>query len=101
MAACGAIPNPLLPVARKLFFDGGVSPDKGSLAEDGEILLAVAKAAMIEPSFDELAARGIDLTDEQLVAIWKFVQGGVKMLDRFRQLTDVSEPVVRGAEVSE
>ena len=101
MAACGAIPNPLLPVARKLFFDGGFNPDKGNLAEDGEILLAVAKAAMIEPSFDELAARGIDLTDEQLVAIWKFVQGGAKMLDRFRQLTDVSEPVVRGAEVSE
>lgn len=101
MAATGVIPNPLMQVARKLFFDGGISAERGNLEEEGRVLLEVAKAAMVSPSFDELAERGIGLTDDQIIAIWKFVQGGARELDRFRQFIGVSEPAVRGAEVSE
>ena len=100
LAATGAIPNPLMKTARKLFYSG-ISPDGGDLAEEGRVLLEVAKAALVKPSFDELEAAGIELTDEQLVAIFQYTQLGAKALDRFRQLSANPDGDIRGAEVSE
>ena len=100
LAATGAIPNPLMKTARKLFYSG-ISPDGGDLAEEGRVLLEVAKAALVKPSFDELEAAGIELTDEQLVAIFQYTQLGAKALDRFRQLPANPDGDIRGAEVSE
>ena len=100
LAAAGAIPNPLMKTARKLFYSG-VSPDGGDLAEEGRVVLEIAKAAMVKPTFDELEAAGIELTDEQLIAIFQFTQLGVKALDRFRQLPADIDSNIRGAEVSE
>ena len=100
LAATGAIPNPLMKTARKLFYSG-ISPDGGDLAEEGRVLLEVAKAALVKPSFDELEAAGIELTDEQLVAIFQYTQLGAKALDRFRQLPADPDGDIRGAEVSE
>ena len=56
---------------------------------------------MVSPTFDELAAAGIELTDEQLIAIFQFTQMGAKALDRFRQLPADTDDTVHGAEVSE
>ena len=100
LAATGAIPNPLMKTARKLFYSG-ISPDGGDLAEEGRVLLEVAKAALVKPSFDELEAAGIELTDEQLVAIFQYTQLGAKALDRFRQLPADNDGDIHGAEVSE
>lgn len=100
LAATGAIPNPLMKTARKLFYSG-ISPDGGDLAEEGRVLLEVAKAALVKPSFDELETAGIELTDEQLIAIFQFTQLGAKALDRFRQLSADTDGAVHGAEVSE
>ena len=100
LAAAGAIPNPLMKTARKLFYSG-VSPDGGDLAEEGRVLLEIARAALVKPSFDELEEAGIELTDEQLVAIFQFTQLGAKALDRFRQLPADIDSYIRGAEVSE
>ena len=100
LAASGAIANPLMKTARKLFYSG-VSPDGGDLAEEGRVLLEIARAALVKPSFDELEEAGIELTDEQLVAIFQFTQLGVKALDRFRQLPADIDSTIRGAEVSE
>ena len=100
LAAAGAIPNPLMKTARKLFYSG-ISPDGGDLAEEGRVLLEVAKAALVKPSFDELEAAGIELTDEQLIAIFQFTQLGAKALDRFRQLPADNDGDIHGAEVSE
>ena len=100
LAAAGAIANPLLKTARKLFYSG-VSPDGGDLAEEGRVVLEIAKAAMVKPTFDELEAAGIELTDEQLIAIFQFTQLGAKALDRFRQLPADIDSTIRGAEVSE
>ena len=85
LAAKGAITNPLMKTARRIFYSG-VSPSEGNLEEEGRVLLAIAKAAMVAPSYDELEAHDVELTDEQLVAIFRFTQWGVKVLDRFRQL---------------
>ena len=100
LAAAGAIANPLLKTARKLFYSG-VSPDGGDLAEEGRVVLEIAKAAMVKPTFDELEAAGIELTDEQLIAIFQFTQLGAKALDRFRQLPADNDGDIHGAEVSE
>ena len=78
LAAAGAIPNPLMKTARKLFYSG-INPDGGDLAEEGRVLLEVAKAALVKPSFDELETAG----------------------DRFRQLPADPDGDIRGAEVSE
>ena len=100
LAAKGAIANPLMKTARKLFYSG-VSPDAGDLAEEGRVLVEVARAAMVKPTFDELEAAGIELTDEQLVAIFQVTQLGAKALDRFRQLPADNDGDIHGAEVSE
>lgn len=100
LAARGAIANPLMKTARKLFYSG-ISPDSGDLAEEGRVLVEVARAAMVSPAFDELEAAGIELTDEQLIAIFQFTQLGAKALDRFRQLPADTDSDIHGAEISE
>lgn len=90
LAARGAIANPLMKTARKLFY-GGISPDGGDLQEEGRVLLEIARAALVNPSFEELEAAGIQLTDEQLVAIFQFTQLGANALDRFRRLSGNSD----------
>lgn len=100
LAAAGAIPNPLMKTARRLFY-AGISPDGGDLAEEGRVLVEIARAAMVKPSFDELEAAGIELTDEQLIAIFQYTQLGAKALDRFRQLPADPDGDMHGAEVSE
>ncbi len=99
LAAKGAITNPLMKTARKIFYSG-LSPDGGSLEEEGRVLLEIARAAMISPSLDQLEAAGIDLTDEQLVAVFQFTQLGAKALDRFRRLPSDIDGDIAGAEIS-
>ena len=100
LAAKGAIANPLMKTARRLFY-AGISPDGGDLAEEGRVLVEIARAAMVRPTFDELEDAGISLTDEQLVAIFQFTQLGVKALDRFRQLSADSDRDLHGAALPE
>ena len=100
LAAAGAIANPLLKTARRIFYSG-ISPDGGDLAEEGRVLIEIAKAALVKPSFDELEAAGVTLTDEQLVAIFQFTQLGAKALARFRQLPADHDGDIRGAEIPE
>ena len=97
LAAKGAIANPLMKTARRLFYSG-VSTD-GDLAEEGRVLLEIARAALVKPSFDELEAAGIELTDEQLVAIFQYTQLGAKALDRFRQLPADNDGAADRAEI--
>ena len=61
------------------------------LEEEGRVLLEIARAALVNPSFEELEAAGIQLTDEQLVAIFQFTQLGANALDRFRRLSGNSD----------
>ena len=100
LAAAGAIANPLLKTARRIFYSG-ISPDGGDLAEEGRVLIEIAKAALVKPSFDELKAAGVTLTDEQLVAIFQFTELGAKALARFRQLPADHDGDIRGAEIPE
>ncbi len=97
LAAQGMIPNELLACARDLFNEGGKA--QVQLDELGRLLLIFAQNALVSPSYEELCQQGINLTDEQLSAIYAFAQGGVRALIPFRKKrtdadsADVSEEI--------
>lgn len=93
LAREGEIPNSLLGSAARLFTEGS-----GKLMQDGEgfvelskAITFLAKASLVEPSYDELASAGIELTDAQLMDIYLYTQQGVRALDGFRTEQE-SEP---------
>ena len=93
LAAHGAIPNELLACARDIFNEGGKA--QVQLDELGRLLLIFAQNALVSPSYEELEEQGVSLTDEQLSAIYAFVQGGVRALLPFREkLANADTPAV-------
>ena len=84
MAVSGEIPNPLLGAAEQLF-TGGIK-GKMDFKEMAEMLILVAKEAMVQPSWSELTESGINLTDLQLIEIFNYTQSGVKALSEFRKV---------------
>lgn len=90
MAATGSIPNELLGTAQRLFCEG--YHETMPIAELGKLLLAVAKEALVEPTFDSLNEADIGLTDIQLSAIYSFAQSGVRALEPFRHGGDAAVP---------
>ena len=88
MAKTGKIPNGLLAQTNKLFTGGLNSVTKNSddemLTELYNILEIVCKESLVEPTYNELVENGIELTDQQLLAIFSYTQRGVKSLENFR-----------------
>lgn len=88
LAETGAIPNQLMDSAQSLFMGSSPkgSPDgSNTLASLNEVISVLAKASMVEPTFDELTEAGIELTDEQKMAIFNYTQAGVAGLNSFRK----------------
>lgn len=93
LAATGKIPNPLMAAASKLFKDGALDTITTKLKDDGkdmkefaEVLHCVAKAALVQPTYDQLEEAGIPLTDVQLMMIYDFVLDGVDRYSTFRTI---------------
>lgn len=84
MAATGGIPNPLLSVADALFSGNSEAIKRAPMDEVAKTLRTLAKAALIEPSWDELTEAGITLTDQQINEIYAYIVGGAAQLGRFR-----------------
>ena len=80
----GRIPNPLLNAAYILFNGAKTKDDVINLKEQKELFTIVAKAAMLEPTYQELEDIGLELTDLQLIEIYRFTQLGVSSLISFR-----------------
>ena len=87
MAVHGKIPNTLMATAASLFKSGAsecvdkFKDDDGKAFSDfSEAVHCVVKAAMVEPTYDELKERGIELTDVQLLYIYNYIQDGVDKL---------------------
>lgn len=85
LVKAGQIPNALLETANTLFLDGKkLSPKKEELLPE---MLAVfdiiVEAALVEPTYSQIREVGIELTDDQLMAIFNYTQSGVKALERF------------------
>lgn len=86
LAKNGRIPNPLLKSVTELFEGGGqvVVKDDKKLADIYDLCNIFAEAALIEPSFEDIKAAGLELTDEQLMFIFKYSQAGNEAAENFR-----------------
>ena len=80
----GQIPNPLLNAAYILFNGAKSQKDVLNMKEQKEILDIVARAAMVEPTYQQIKDVGLELTDLQLLDIYNFTQLGVRSLISFR-----------------
>lgn len=88
----GKIPNSLLATANKLFADGTVDEDDPhALSSLFSVLDAICEACFVEPSYTEMKAAGVELTDDQLMFIFNYTQRGVAALDSFRSQLKYSE----------
>lgn len=85
MVQSGKFPNALLNTANELFSktDKKSTGEQTSLQEISEIVLIVLKEAMLEPTYQQLEEIGLQLTDEQQMAIFQYTQTGLKKLSTF------------------
>ena len=89
----GEIPNHLVATAQKVF----EGEKHGDIVKYGELLHCIAKAALVEPTYDEVKDY---LTDEQLTDIYNYTQrgrAGMEALNPFRKLREkFAEPEKSG-----
>jgi len=88
LAKQGKIPNSLLTTAGQLFSKGGGgidSDNENMLGDMYGIMSVIATAALIQPSMEEIKNAGLELSDDQLMAIFNYTQTGIKALESFRQ----------------
>ena len=86
MAKKGKIPNKLLATATDLF-NGGNSRNANNdsiLSDTYDVCEAIAEAALVEPTMAEIKEAGLELSDNQLIAIFNYAQRGIEALDNFR-----------------
>lgn len=86
MAKKGKIPNRLLATATDLF-NGGNSNNANNdtiLSDTYDVCEAIAEAALVEPTMGEIKSAGLELSDNQLIAIFNYAQRGVEALENFR-----------------
>ena len=85
LAKSGKIPNSLLNTANSLFMGKGMdSNNEGALKEVLSIVDILCDAAFVEPTYSQLKEAGVELTDEQYMAVFNYTQQGVKALEPFR-----------------
>lgn len=87
LAKQGKIPNTLLTSANELFTKGGAGLDadnENMLADMYNIMEIVCESALKEPTYQQIKDAGIELSDDQLMAIFNYTQTGVKALESFR-----------------
>ena len=94
LAQSGMIPNTLLSKAGEMFSSGSkaFNDESGNmLTEVYNIMEVIAEAALVSPTFKDIQDAGLQLTDEQLMAIFNYSQNGVKALEQFRRQREVLE----------
>lgn len=87
LAKMGKIPNALLASAAELFQQGTVARTKSEnlLGDMYDVCKVVCAAAMMEPTWNEIELAGIELSDQQIMAIFNYTQVGVDSLNSFRE----------------
>ncbi|MFL0197273.1 hypothetical protein ACJDU8_17160 [Clostridium sp. WILCCON 0269] len=93
----GEIPNQLLGVARKLFYQDKI--DQIDLKEYGKVIEIICRNTLVEPSVDQLKGIDLELTDEQKFEIWAYSQRGVEGLKSFRKFSENSVNNSNGKDV--
>lgn len=85
----GKIPNSLLNQATSLFANGTGALNTGgknstNVSELFDVIDVIVEAALLEPTLKDIRSVGMELTDDQLMAIFSYTQRGVKALEQFR-----------------
>lgn len=84
----GKIPNSLLNQATSLFANGTGALNGGrnsaNVSELFDVIDVIVNAALLEPTLEDIRSVGMELTDDQLMAIFSYTQRGVKALEQFR-----------------
>lgn len=87
MAKNGTIPNTLLGQANSMFFGNtlrNAKPDNDVLAKLFDIIEIMCKCAFVEPTYDQIKEAGIQMNDQQYLAVYNYTQEGVQALSSFR-----------------
>lgn len=96
----GKIPNTLLQTANKLFNGNGMDVKQDTaMADILDILDVLCAATFVEPSYEDIKAAGIELTDEQLMAVFSYTQKGVKALEPFCEQPSHNVSADNGTEI--
>lgn len=88
LAKAGKIPNTLLSAAGDLFANGGSgldADDEQMLANMYGIMEVICESALIQPTLAEIKEAGLELSDNQMMAIFNYSQTGVRALESFRK----------------
>ena len=88
LAKQGRIPNTLLSAASELFSKGGAGMDTDNekmLGDMYDIMSIICEAALIQPTLAEIKSVGLELADDQMMAIFNYAQAGVRALESFRK----------------
>lgn len=84
----GKIPNSLLNTANSIFAD---TANKDSIEQNPDffkemvgVMDIIAEASLLEPTYQDFKDAGLQLTDEQYMAIFNYTQKGIQALQPFR-----------------
>lgn len=91
MAKSGKIPNSLLGAAGELFTKGGSGADTDNirmLSDMYDVCHLIAEASLIQPTLAEIEGVGLQLTDNQLMALFNYSQVGARALESFREVKE-------------
>lgn len=85
----GKIPNTLLNQATSLFANGanalnGTGKNATNVNELFDVIDVIVDAALLEPTLEDIHSVGLELTDDQLMAIFSYTQRGIRALESFR-----------------
>lgn len=83
MIRAGKIPNPLIGAAQRLY-EGARSRATADFGDAARVMRIVVHDALVEPSEDALEEAGIELTEQQVDAIYLYAIQGPRALERFR-----------------
>ena len=97
----GKVPNRLITMANQLFLGNKKMDEKNAklLPEMFEVFDAIVESSLVEPKYSEIKEAGIELTDDQLMAIFNYTQSGVKALERFHNESAANLSAVNEQEV--
>lgn len=87
LAKNGKIPNSLLTAAGQLFTKGGSGMDSDNtkmLADMYDVCHIIAESSLMEPTLADIESVGLELTDDQMMAIFNYSQVGTRALESFR-----------------
>ena len=88
LAKSGKIPNGLMKTASALFNGDDLTesgmPEDEMLEKTYDILTLICEASLVEPKMEDFKKAGIELSDNQMIAIFNYTQQGIGALESFR-----------------